>query len=65
MFSRKKGTKKELKNLIWDIPMTKIGKKYGVSSKTIKKWCEKWGIDTPFRGYWAKKNANPKSCLRK
>jgi len=56
-----KGTAKELKDLIWKMPMTKIGKKYGVSSKTIKKWCEKWGIDTPFRGYWAKKNANLKS----
>ncbi|MFX1377162.1 MAG: LAGLIDADG family homing endonuclease [Promethearchaeota archaeon] len=56
-----KGTKKEIKDLIWKIPMTKIGKKYGVSSRTIKKWCEKWGIDTPFRGYWAKQKANLKS----
>ncbi|MFW9823968.1 MAG: hypothetical protein ACFFE4_13575 [Candidatus Thorarchaeota archaeon] len=36
-----KGTKKEIKELVWKIPITKIGEKYGVSSKTIKKWCEK------------------------
>ncbi len=51
-----KGTKKELETLIWKMPMTKIGKNYGVSSSIIKKWCKKWGINTPFRGYWAKKN---------
>lgn len=55
-----KGTKKEIKELVWKIPITKIGEKYGVSSKTIKKWCEKQGIDTPFRGYWAIKRVNPK-----
>ncbi|MHA2400521.1 MAG: LAGLIDADG family homing endonuclease [Promethearchaeota archaeon] len=48
------GTKEDLKNLIWKIPMTKIGKIYGVSSKTIKNWCLKWEIETPTRGFWAK-----------
>ena len=49
------GTKLELTNLIRKIPMSRIGEIYGVSSNTIKKWCIKWGIETPSRGYWAKK----------
>jgi len=48
-------TKKKLEELVWQLPLTKIGKNYGVSDKTVKKWCKKWGISTPPRGYWSKK----------
>ncbi len=46
--------KDELEQLIKHKPMIEIAKDYGVSDKTIKKWCNKWGIQTPPRGYWAK-----------
>ncbi len=47
-------SKWELKKMVWIMPMTKISKIYNVSDKTIKKWCEKWNIDTPNRGDWRK-----------
>ncbi len=39
--------KEELEQLIYDTPFTQIGKKYGVSDNTVKKWCKKYGL--PFR----------------
>ena len=32
--------REELKNLIRTIPFMQIGKKYGVSDNTIRKWCK-------------------------
>jgi len=57
-------TRKELEKLVWTKPMTKIGKMFGVSDKTVKKLCIKLGINTPNRGDWAKIKAlgiSPKS----
>jgi hypothetical protein len=58
---RKKGkvaikpTKEELENLIKEMPMTKIGEKYGVSDNAVKKWCKKYNIVLENRrGYWTK-----------
>jgi len=36
------------------MPTTKVAKKYGVSDKAVQKWCEKFKIEKPPRGYWAK-----------
>lgn len=47
-------SKEELLKLVWDIPMTEISKKFGVSDVAIKKRCKKYGILTPTRGYWQK-----------
>lgn len=54
--SKNKPSKKVLEKLINEMSFVKIGKKYNVSDKTIKNWCEKYGIITGNRlGYWSKK----------
>jgi len=44
--------KEELKKLVWEKPKIEIAKQYGVSDVTIGKYCRKWNIKTPHRGYW-------------
>jgi hypothetical protein len=41
--------------MVWEVPALEIGKRYGVSSVAVKKWCKSYKIDTPGRGYWVKK----------
>lgn len=50
-------SKSELKKIIWEKPTEIIGKEHGVSGKCIEKYCKKWGIEKPPRGYWAKLRA--------
>ena len=47
-------SKDELEILVWQKPTTKIAKIYGVSDKAVEKWCKKYDIIKPPRGYWAK-----------
>jgi len=54
-----------LKELVWKLPLYKIGNIFGVSDKVIKKWCIKWGIVTPPRGYWVKKRVAQKNRINK
>jgi len=49
--------KDDLEKLVWEKPMEQIGKEKGVTSNTVAKWCKKYGIENPSRGYWAKKYA--------
>ena len=49
--------KEELEKLIWEFPMTKIGKMFGVTGKAIDKRCKLLGIKKPPRNYWQKHNA--------
>ena len=44
-----------LKKLVWEMPLYEVGNKYNVSGNTIKKYCTKWGINLPPRGFWVKK----------
>lgn len=53
-------TPEELKRLVWEMPATKVGEKFDVSSNAIKKRCKKYDIETPGRGYWQKKKAGKK-----
>lgn len=46
-----------LKKLVWEIPVIKLGEKFGVSGNAVKKHCDKLEIETPDRGYWQKKRA--------
>lgn len=46
----------ELKAAVWEMPMTALGSRYGVSSTTVKKWCKKYGIEIPPRWYWVKRS---------
>ena len=43
-----------LRELIWQHPTTVIAKAFGVSDKAVSKWCEKYGLSKPGRGYWKK-----------
>jgi hypothetical protein len=49
--------KEELAKLVWQVPKTTIAQWYGVSDKAIAKRCQKYGIESPGRGYWAKVRA--------
>lgn len=50
--------KEELEELIWEQPTVHIAKKYGVTDKAVEKWCKKYNIAKPPRGYWAKQKSN-------
>lgn len=43
-----------LEKQVWEMPSTQLAKLYGVSDRMIGKWCDKFGISKPPRGYWAK-----------
>lgn len=53
-------SKIELEQLIWEQPTTHIAKQYNVSDKAVEKWCKKYGISKPPRGYWTKKKNETK-----
>jgi len=48
-----------LQQEIKEINFCSLGKKYGVSDNTIRKWCKSYGINTKIygKGYWQKKFA--------
>ena len=46
--------KEELEKIIWEMPMTKISKIYGLAPNIIKKWCIKLGVSRPSARYWQK-----------
>jgi len=50
-------SKEELKELVWEYPTSKLGKIFNVSDKAVEKWCKRYDISKPSRGYWAKKKA--------
>jgi len=39
---------------VWEIPTVQLANKFGVSDKSIEKWCRGYKIDKPPRGYWQK-----------
>lgn len=53
-------TRKQLYNLVWKKPTSQIAKEYGLSDRGLGKLCERHGIPTPPRGYWAKVAAGQK-----
>ncbi|MGX5775368.1 hypothetical protein [Methylorubrum zatmanii] len=58
-------TRRELYDLVWSIPMTKLATEFGISDVGLKKVCNRHRIPTPTRGYWAKLEAGqkPKQAL--
>lgn len=48
-------SKEDLKKLVWEIPMSKLSIKLGVSNKSIVKRCLKLEIDTPPQGWFLRK----------
>ena len=52
--SRQRAGRQKLYDEVWDRPMVKVAKQYGISDVAVKKWCKKLKIPTPGPGYWAK-----------
>lgn len=50
-------SKAELEKAVWQTPTTKLAVEYGVSDVAVAKWCKKYGIKKPPRGYWRKQQA--------
>ncbi|MFC1719915.1 hypothetical protein ACFL00_02090 [Pseudomonadota bacterium] len=46
--------REELYELVWSEPITKIGKKFGISDVAIAKKCRQLDVPRPPRGYWAR-----------
>jgi len=49
-------SKEELEQLLWQLPMSTLKSRFGVSDKAIAKWAKSYGITLPARGYWITKN---------
>lgn len=47
-------TRRELYEMIWARPMTKVAAELGISDVALHKICDKHRIPAPSRGYWAK-----------
>ena len=47
-------TREELYQMIWEEPVTKIAKAYGISNNAIRKKCKKMNVPLPPLGYWSK-----------
>lgn len=48
-------TKEELEKLVWEKPTSQLAIELGISDVAIRKWCNKYKINKPGVGYWAKK----------
>lgn len=60
-------TRRELFDLVWTRPMTKVATELGISDVGLHKVCDKHRIPVPGRGYWAKVAAGqqpPKAHFR-
>jgi len=53
-------TRKELYDLVWTEPISKLAPRFGVSDVTVAKTCRRHGIPRPSRGYWQKKRFGKK-----
>lgn len=50
-------SRKDLYDLVWSEPMTKLADQFGLSDVGLKKKCRRLNIPVPPRGYWARKQA--------
>lgn len=46
-----------LYDLVWAEPLRLLAPRFGVSDTALRKACQKAGVPTPDRGYWAKREA--------
>jgi hypothetical protein len=47
-------SRKDLYDLIWGEPMSKLAERFGISDVGLAKVCRRSDIPAPARGYWAK-----------
>jgi hypothetical protein len=52
--------RKDLYQKVWETPITRLSKEYGLSDVGFSKICKKHNIPRPPRGYWARKAAGYK-----
>lgn len=48
-------SKEDLQMMVWEKPSSAIALDFGVSDRTIGKWCAYYNISKPPRGYWTKR----------
>lgn len=47
-------TRKQLYDLVWSTPISKLAEKYALSGEGIRALCNKHEIPIPKNGYWSK-----------
>lgn len=52
---RRAMTREELYALVWQTPLSRLSKRFGLSDVGLRKICVRHGIPTPPLGYWAKR----------
>jgi hypothetical protein len=50
-------SREELYRQVWETPMSRLAKQYGLSDNGLAKICNRIRVPYPPRGYWAKKAA--------
>jgi len=53
-------TRAQLYELVWNKPSVRVAKSLAVSGPGLKRICERYRIDTPPRGYWARRRVGQK-----
>lgn len=48
-------TREDLYRLVWEKPMNKLAKEFGLSDVGLAKICTRLGVPRPPQGYWIKK----------
>lgn len=50
--------RKKLYKEVWEVPLVKLGPKYGMTDQGLRKICKKLNVPTPPLGYWTKVQYN-------
>lgn len=45
-------TPERLRELVWELPITKLAAQFAISDVMVKKRCKRWGIPTPPQGFF-------------
>lgn len=51
----KRPDKETLQQLVFDYPLTHLGRMFGVSDNAVRKWCKRAAVEIPKNGYWQKR----------
>ena len=63
--SNSKITRKELYDLVWSTPMTKLATQYAITDNGLRKICKKMEIPLPKAGHWEKLKAGKEVIVEK
>lgn len=58
-------TRKQLYDLVWSTPISKLTQQYAISNEGFKKICKKFEIPMPQNGFWLKLKYNKKVKIEK